>query len=165
MRSLLCLLGAAMLVTACSTTAPAPPPSSAAVSGAPMPVDGLDWFLTEEPDETRLAYGVANSGDFRMALTCNPRSGRLDLILAAEDAATVMVLESGGEMERLMATAEPAGVMDGILLLASTDPSVPVLRRFRTLGWLAVWQGDHREMLTAHATSRPSIDRFFVVCS
>ena len=154
---------AATLVAACTTTQPTSL-AVAPVNGAPTAVPGLDWFLTEDPTETRLAYGRANSGDFRMALTCEPGSGRVSLMQAAETTAAVMVLESGGDLERLAATTEPAGVQEGELRLAEATLAAPVLRRFRTLGWLASWQGERREMLAAHPATRPSIDRFFALC-
>jgi len=166
MRNVFFIVGAGMLVTACASASPSPAPVMAErLESGPAPVAGLDWFLTEEPTETRLAYGLANSGDFRMALYCEPGAGRLGLMQAAEAPAALMVLESGGDMERLATTVEPAGVTDGTLLLAEVLPSVPVLQRFRTLGWLAIWQGEKREMLAGHPESRPSIDRFFTLCS
>lgn len=163
MTRLAVVIVAATLVTACTTTQPKPA-GVEPVSGAPIAVPGLDWFLTEDPTETRLAYGRANSGDFRMALICEPGSGRVSLMQAAESVAEVMVVESGGELERLSARAEPAGVQEGEILLAEATSAEPVLRRFRTLGWLASWQGEQREILAAHRGSRPSINRFFTLC-
>ena len=168
MRCLAVVVVVAGLLTACTTTQPPPPAlmpgSGGPVSSAPVASAGLDWFLTQDPTETRLAYGQANSGDFRMALICEPGSGRVSLMQVTEATSAFIVLESGGDMERITARSEPAGVQDGNLLLAEAATSIPVFRRFRTLGWLAMWQGDQREMLTAHPESRPSVDRFFTLC-
>lgn len=163
MRHVIPILLAAASVAACATVPVAPVPVDSPVE-APAPIAGLDWFLTEDPGETRLAYGMANSGDFRMALTCLPGSGRLGLIQASETGRAEMVLESGGDTERLDATVEPAGVVDGDILLAETTTSAPALLRFRALGWLAIHEGERREILAAHPASRPSIEQFFVVC-
>jgi hypothetical protein len=163
MRHVIPILLAAASAAACATVPVAPVPVESPVE-APAPIAGLDWFLTDDPSETRLAYGMANSGDFRMAMTCLPGSGRLGLIQASETGHPEMVLESGGDTERLDATVEPAGVMDGDILLAETTTSAPALLRFRALGWLAIWQGETREILAAHPTSRPSIEQFFVLC-
>lgn len=163
MRHVIPILLAAASVAACATVPVTPGPADSPAE-APAPVAGLDWFLTDDPSETRLAYGMANSGDFRMALTCLPGSGRLGLIQASETGQAEMVLESGGDIERLVATVEPAGVLDGDILLAETTTSAPALLRFRALGWLAIRQGETREILAAHPTSRPSIEQFFVLC-
>lgn len=163
MRHAILILLAAASVAACATAPVTPVPVVRPVE-APAPIAGLDWFLTDDPSETRLAYGMANSGDFRMALTCLPGSGRLGLIQASETGRSEMVLESGGDIEKLVATVEPAGVLDGDILLAETTTSAPALLRFRALGWLAIWQGETREILAAHPTSRPSIEQFFVLC-
>lgn len=163
MRRQALVLAIAGLVTACTTTRPLPI-AVEPVAGAPEALAGLDWFLTEDPMETRLAYGLPNSGDFRMAVICEPASGRVSVMQATEAAAGIMVLESGGVIAQLTATAEPAGVQEGDILLAETTASAPVLQRFRTLGWLAIWQGEQRETLVAHPASRPSIDRFFTLC-
>lgn len=157
------IMASALSLAACSTLPPAAPPGGSAKDG-PSAVAGLDWFLTDDPAETKLAYGRANSDDFRFSMTCVPGSGQLDLIQATEDDATAIMVESGGDTERLAATSEPAGVVEGVVLIASSATANPVFLRFRSLGWLATWQGQTREVLAAHPGTLPSIDRFFAVC-
>lgn len=163
MRRVAVILLATMAVAACSTTSPT---GLAVLSpdARPAPIAGLDWFLTEDTVETKLAYGRANSDDLRLALTCEPGSGQLGLIQPALKGASEVHLESGGDTERFVAVVEPAGVHDGDLLMAEAKTGVPVFLRFRALGWLATWQGERREMLAAHPPSRASVERFFAVC-
>ncbi len=163
MRRVAVILLATMAVAACSTTSPTVPAVLSSDAG-PAPIAGLDWFLTEDAAETKLAYGRASSDDLRLALTCVPGSGQLGLIQPASKGASEIHLESGGDTERFAAIVEPAGVHDGDLLMAGARTGVPVFLRFRELGWLATWRGDEREMLAAHSSSRMSIERFFAVC-
>ncbi len=163
MRLVWLILLMSLGVAACSTTRPDLGPTDVPV-GEPLPVANLDWFLTEDAAETKLAYGRANSDDLRLALTCVPGSGELGLIQPASKGASEIHLEAGGDTERFPAVVEPAGVHDGDMLMAEAKTGVPVFLRFRALGWLATWQGDRREMLAAHPQSKASVDRFFAVC-
>lgn len=163
MRRVAVIVLATMAVAACSMTSPTRPAVLSSDAG-PAPVAGLDWFLTEDASETKLVYGRANSDDLRLALTCVPGSGQLGLIQPALRGAREIHLESGGDTERFVAVVEPAGVQDGELLMAEAKTGVPVFLRFRALGWLATWQGEEREMLAAHSSSRMSIEQFFAVC-
>jgi hypothetical protein len=163
MRSTALILLVAFGAAACSTTPSDLVPAVVPV-GEPVPIANLDWFLTEDAAETKLAYGRANSDDLRLALTCVPGSGQLSLMQPASKAVNDIHLESGGDTERFAAVVEPAGVHDGDLLMAEAKTSVPVFLRFRDLGWLATWQGQQREMLAAHPPSKPSVERFFAVC-
>lgn len=113
----------------------------------------------------KLAYGRANSDDFRLAMTCAPGSGKLSLLQAATPGATTIILESGGDTERFAALREPAGVVDGDVLVADSPAAIPVFQRFRTLGWLATWQGQRREVLAAHPATRSVVETFFAVCA
>lgn len=160
-QALALIAGAAL--AACSTVPTGDPPDGLTSNG-PAAVNGLDWHLTEDANETKLAYGRANSGDFGFALTCAPGSSRLSLFQAAEAGATVISLESGGDTEQFPAVSEPAGIQEGDVLVAVSPSKVPVFQRFRQLGWLATWQGHNREVLAAHPATRSTIERFFAVC-
>ncbi len=163
MRSTALILLVAFGAAACSTTPSDLVPAVVPV-GEPVPIANLDWFLTEDAAETKLAYGRANSDDLRLALTCVPGSGQLSLMQPAPKGVSEIHLESGGDTERFPAIVEPAGVHDGDLLMADAKTGVPVFQRFRALGWLATWQGDRREMLAAHSPSKASVEQFFAVC-
>jgi len=151
------------VLAACSTTRPDAPDAGLTTS-APVPVAGLDWHLSEDARETKLAYGRANSDDLRLALTCVPGSGTLGLLQTTVKPGSEIHLESGGDTERFAARVEPAGVHEGDLLFAEARTDASVFQRFRRLGWLASWDGGTREVMVAHPASTAAVDRFFAVC-
>ncbi|KQY75330.1 hypothetical protein [Brevundimonas sp. Root1423] len=163
-RTILALAVLALTASACATAAP-DSPSPTASSGSPVPVEGYDWFFHVDEDAARLAYGLAESDDLRLGLDCARASGRLSLSGMAQNASKPeFYLESGGETERFPATAEPSQVNDGVFLSAEAAADAPVFRRFRQLGWLAMWQDGARQAYAPHAHSAPNIERFFAFC-
>lgn len=163
-RTILALITLAVTASACAT-APPESPSPGASSGSPAPVEGYDWFFNADDDSARLAYGLAESDDLRLGLDCRRASGRLSLSgIAQDDVKQEFHIESGGETERFPAEAEPSEVSDGVLLSAEASPDAPVFRRFRQLGWLALWQDGTRQAYAPHPASAPNIERFFAFC-
>jgi hypothetical protein len=161
---LLALSGLTLATAACNTTGPGMGVSPTS-TGAPAPVTGYDWFLHQDGDEARLAYGLEESDDLRIGLDCRKNSGRLALsALAPEGAAHEIHLESGGDTERYPAEAEPSEVNDGLFLTAEAKAGDPVFQRFRRLGWLAVWQADERHPYAPHPGSAERVERFFAFC-
>lgn len=160
---LLALSGLTLTAAACAT-APTPAMLSAG-SGSPQPVENYDWFLSEDGDEARLAYGLEESDDLRIGLDCRRASGKLDLSAIAKAGASPEIhLESGGDTERYPAQSEPSELHDGLFLTAVARTDEPVFRRFRRVGWLAVWQGDERNAYAPHPQSADRIERFFAFC-
>lgn len=153
---------AAAAVSACSTTAPVAP--SAVVAGAPVPIAGLDWHLTIDEAEAKLAYGLEESDELKLGLTCERGSGRLEINAMRPAGVRELYLESGGETERFAARAEPSGLHEGVFLTAQARTSTPVFQRFRKVGWLADLQNGRRETYAPHAEATPSIERFFAFC-
>lgn len=131
---------------------------------APAPVANYDWHLHREPGEDTLAYGVANSDEMKLQLICRSGSAKLDLAAISDKPMRELYLESGGDTERYPARSEAAGINDGEYVSANADTKDPVFQRFRSLGWIAVWQGEEREVYAAHPTSKPDIERFFSAC-
>lgn len=166
MRSptILALAAAALTASACATAAPNAPASTAS-SGSPVPMEGYDWFFHIDADAARLAYGLAESDDLRLGLDCTRASGRLSLNgVASNDAKPEFHIESGGETERFPAQAEPSQLNDGVFLSAEAPADAPVFRRFRQVGWLALWQDGTRQAYAPHPGSAPNIERFFAFC-
>ena len=153
---------AAAAVSACSTTAPVAP--VAVASGAPAPVAGLDWHLTTDDTEAKLAYGLAESDELKLGLSCERGTGRLEVSAMRPHGARDIHLESGGETERFPARSEPSQLHEGVFLTAQTRTTEPVFQRFRKVGWLADWQGDRRETYAPHPASAGDIERFFAFC-
>lgn len=140
-------------------------PDAAASSGAPAPVAGYDWLLSEDAAEVRLAYGQAASDDLALALSCVPASGQVTLSQPAPDGSREIHLESGGETERYAAASEPSGIHDGTFLTASSVPDAPIFQRFQSVGWLAILEADSRTPLVAQPATVPDIARFFRLCA
>lgn len=155
----------ALTLSACAlTTAPAVETTTVAAA-APLPVEGYDWHFHQDGDDASLAYGVEASDELKLGLDCRRASGVLMLsAVAPEDAKPEIHLESGGETERFAAEAEPSMLDDGVFLSAETRTQEPVFRRFRQVGWLALWSEGERVSLAPHPQSAGLIDRFFTFC-
>ena len=163
--ALLLLSGLALTTAACNTTDMAGGPTAEPLTAAPQPVEGYDWFYHVDGDDARLAYGLAESDDLRLGMDCRRGSGRLALNAPSQDeGAKDIHIESGGDTERFPAQSEPSQLHDGVFLTAPAEAGAPVFRRFRQVGWLAVWQGETREAYAPHPASRDNIERFFAFC-
>jgi hypothetical protein len=159
------LVGAA--ACACASVEPLPlaPSPDPAPSGAPQPVEGYDWYLGEEDDALWLGYGLADSDDIWLAMTCLRGSGRMELeqhLDMGPDRA--VVLESGGETERWPARGEYSEMLGGDILIAEVPTDHPVFLRFRRLGWMAANGQKARVTMAAHPGSPARIERFFTAC-
>lgn len=138
--------------------------SPAAPASAPLPVANHDWFFDRDRQELTLAYGVANSDDLKLQLVCQTGTGALELAAVFDRPSRVLLLESGGDTERYAARSEPAGIHEGQYVTASAKTKDPVFQRFRSLGWIALWEGDEREPLASHPQGKASVERFFAAC-
>ena len=136
-----------------------------ASSGAPLATPGYDWHLNEDAEEASLSYGMAETDDVPLDLSCRPGSGALQILqTVAEDHPKVIALESGGDTETYPAKAEPSAMHEGLDLTAAARTTDPVFLRFRKLGWLATYGPDYRTALVAQQGSDQNIDRFFALC-
>lgn len=162
---LLALAGLAMSAAACATVAPSPASDAPAPSSSPMPVENYDWFFSTDADHAALAYGLADSVDVWLGLTCQRGAGRIDMHRPVEVGHPSSIsLESGGDTETYPATAESSGLHDGPILMAEAPTADPVFQRFRRVGWLAVYGADYRLTLVPHPASAPGVERFFAFC-
>ena len=146
--------------------APAPVPTEArSAGGAPSPVEGYDWFFNSEGDEASLAYGLDESDDVWLGISCRRGAGRLDLQRpAAADHPRVIVLESGGETQVYPARSEPSELHEGVFLISEASISDPVFQRFHSTGWLALHGEGDRSAMVPHPGSVERIERFFAFC-
>ena len=123
-------------LAACAT--PAPVPGSASTTGpGPAPVSDYDWHLHQDPLENSLTYGLADSDEVKLKLSCQTASGALDLAAVLDKPTSRLRLESGGDMETYAAMSEPAGIIPGHYAEAQAKTRDPVFQRFRRLGWIA----------------------------
>ena len=51
-----------------------------ASSGAPLAMPGYDWHLNEDAEEASLSYGMAETDDVPLDLSCRPGSGALQIL-------------------------------------------------------------------------------------
>ena len=161
--------GAAIAMTsACASIEPAGQVDASAATpaepSAPVPIAGYDWHLSTADGAARLAYGLAESDDLKLGFDCDAGSGRVEVTANAPTGTRTLLLESGGETERLDAHGEPSQLTDGDLLSAVVAADIPVFQRFRRLGWMAQWIGDQREVYAAHPGSQSDVGRFFALC-
>lgn len=163
--ALFVLSGLMLALAACNTTGRPAMGLTAGATGSPAPVEGYDWFLHQDGQEARLAYGLEESDDLRIGLDCQKNSGRLALsAVAPEGARPEIYLESGGDTERYAAESEPSEVNDGLFLTAEAKAGDPVFLRFRRVGWLAVWQGEERHAYAPQPGSGSRVEQFFAFC-
>ena len=155
------------MTAGCSTVDPGPgePGVIAAASSSPRPIAGYDWHLNADDQEASLSYGMAETDDVPLDLSCRPGSGALQILqTVAEGHPRVIALESGGDTETYPAKAEPSAMHDGLDLTAVARTTDPVFLRFRKLGWLATYGPDYRTPLVAQPGSDQQIERFFALC-
>ena len=168
LRALVVLSALAAAAAACATVEPpamdfAPEPPAG--GGAPIPVEGYDWFYHSDEDAARLAYGLAESDDLKLGFDCGRGTGRLEMVAIAEKGAKAEIhVESGGDTERFSAASEPSQLHDGVILTASASASEPVFQRFRRVGWMAQWRNGEREAYAPHPASAANIESFFAFC-
>ncbi|MFP5295998.1 MAG: hypothetical protein ACLGG3_01580, partial [Alphaproteobacteria bacterium] len=74
-RDLLPVLVLTAALAACASTPPPAEPTPP--QPEPAPVEGYDWILHEDGADARLAYGVAESDDVRIAFDGRRGEGRL----------------------------------------------------------------------------------------
>lgn len=154
--------GSGLVLAACSTTGA---PDPLADPAAPQPTPGYDWHLNQHTGEISLAYGMRDTDDVPLDLSCQPRTGTLQILHAAREGSRPRIqLESGGDTETYPARAEPAALGDGLDLTAKASSTDPVFLRFRKLGWLAVHDEQGRQPYVATPGVRPQIEQFFSLC-
>lgn len=156
-------LGAALALAACATVE-ATGPTAGAPETAPSPVEGYDWMLQVHEDGLFLGYGVAQSDDVPLVLTCEPGAGRVTLSHPAEQTRRTLTLSSGGVRLTVPVTGEPTILHDGVYLVGRAATREPALQAFRRTGWLWLHEGDDRFGLAAHPGSEAAIEQFFQAC-
>ena len=156
------------MATACASGRPNSPVETAIepiASPSPLPVANLDWFFRQDEEGAYLAFGMAESDDVRLGMSCTPGSGALDLWRDSADGNVREIhLESGGDTERYPAKTDESLMSGGVYLTAQARTSDPVIQRFRRLGWIAVLEPDHRDTLVVHPESEAGIADFFSAC-
>jgi hypothetical protein len=135
--------------------------AAAAQSGAgaapPASPDGMGWHLSHEGATAKLAYGLANSDQLALMLTCEPGRGTAAVYGEVQPASPRLIHASSGP-----AAIDPlGGGLFGEARIATADPT---LQRLARKGTLAVEGDAGRFQLTATTEERRAIAAFFDWC-
>jgi hypothetical protein len=131
--------------------------SSANNSEAAPAVEGMGWHLSHEGSMAKLAYGMPNSDQLALMMTCEPGRAQAMVYGEVQPASPRLVHASTGPTE-----IDPLG--GGLLDEARISTRDPALRRLQRTGALAVDGEAGRFELTATREERRLIDAFFDWC-
>lgn len=160
-------LSVLLLTTACAphTGTPSTAVTLTALSEPPARDGNYHWFLDNEDDEVRLFYGLEQSDDIPLGLSCTRGSNRITISTPGEDRnMRRLTLTSGGRIASYPARAEEATVFDGYDIVAQTTPADPVMEAFALNGWLAIASDGGWVGLVGVGSSRQSASRFMAAC-
>ncbi len=118
---------------------------------------GMGWHLSQEGAMAKLAYGVANSDQVALMMTCEPGQQQLAVYGDAVPATPRLMRASMTE-----AAIDPlSGDLEEDIGVSLRDPTMQALAR---TGRLTVEGDAGRFQLTATRSERALIDRFFAYC-
>jgi hypothetical protein len=121
---------------------------------------GMDWVLSQaEGYESKLAYGVPDTDNVAVMLSCQPKSDHVSVVLVGVEggARPTLTLGSGRTVTRLPATKVQG--MDTFDVEATAPARSAPLARFAETGELTVGVGARRAQMPA---ADPSKSRRFV---
>ncbi|MGV9010257.1 hypothetical protein [Brevundimonas sp.] len=120
-----------------------------------QPVDGMGWHVNHDGDETRLFYGVANSDQLAVMMSCHMGDGEIVTLGAVQPVSA----RSAGSVE---ADIDPlSGELIETRALSAHDPAMVRLARSGRLG---VQDETARFDLSATPQERQAIRRFLDDC-
>lgn len=123
-------------------------------SGAPT---GMGWHLSQEGAMAKLAYGVANSDQLALMVTCEPGQGQAVVYGDVQPASPRLIQTRGGEIAIDPLNGDLAD--EGRIALSD-----PVMRDLASRGRLRVEGDAGRFQLNATPAERGLIQRFFTYC-
>lgn len=178
MKRVIAVALAASAVAGCAHHGGKPPaakllrPATVSPSAAlttPTPVNGLNWFMTNEEGTAKLAYGAANSDDARLILTCAKGSGKLSVsrTVTPEEAGApaILALTSGSARGRWLASTAPAADQAGrTQLTVALTTSEPAIEAFQRNGWVSAVNADGKSEGMAPQLGGTAVRRFFDYC-
>lgn len=136
------------------------PARDLAIAEAPA----MGWHLLHEGDRAKLAYGVANSDQIALIMTCAPGARVVDVYGVVQPDTHRLTLASNGGVSELDGAPE-VDPMTGAMAVETQAPlRDPVLAAFRDGAGLAVGGRGDRRTLEATAEERGRIAAFFAHC-
>jgi hypothetical protein len=172
-------LGGAALLAGCSQNGYKPPaakllrPAEAAPSTvltAPTPVSGMSWFVAEDGDQAKLAYGKSATEEVKLVLACRKGSGKLNVTryVTTDNKAgdpPVLTLAAGSARGRWLAESKPAADGAGAGALSvdvlTTEPAIDAFVRH---GWVDAILADGKVEGMAPQPGDTAVHRFFDYC-
>ena len=178
MKRIAFALGAAALLAGCGHSGYKPPaakllrPAAAAPSTVlttPTPVAGLSWFMTEDGDQAKLAYGRSASDEVKLVLACHKASGELSVtrFVAAAQAGDppILTLASGSARGHWLADSKPAGDQAGTTeLTVNMTTTEPAIDAFLRHGWIDAILTDGKVEGMSPQPGDTAVRRFFDYC-
>jgi hypothetical protein len=155
------VLFAVVLAGCAAQQAPAPPGRAAR-----LPDEG--FFFEQDGAGAKLAYGRANSDDVRLMLSCKAGQRQVEITDTGHVEANKgdpLLLASGDVRSALSARLETDEESGGKLAIAQADAALPALDGFRRSGMITVKLGSRGYALSATASEKAEIARFFSVCT
>lgn len=129
---------------------------------------GMGFFYMRNEDEgAKLAYGRANTDEVWLMLQCQPGSRKVDILDTRHSGGRkgeMLILTSGKMQSALPATFQPDEAAGGNVAMAEATPGLPALEGFRRTGAIAVKLGAKEYALSASRGEKAEIARFFSVC-
>jgi hypothetical protein len=155
--------GALTLAGCMQQRAPAPPGQTAQIR------PGMGFGLDRNEDEGwKLSYGQANTDNLLLMLECKPGSRKIDVFDLDRPKTrngAILTLSSGKVQSALPVSVEADdGSEDGALVVAHATPDLPALDRFRHSGAIRVKLGSREFALSANASEKAQIAKFFNGC-
>ena len=170
-------LGAAALLAGCGHSGYKPPaakllrPASAApttVLTAPAPVSGLSWFMSEDGDQAKLAYGRSASEEVKLVLACHKDSGKLSVRFVAPGKAgdpPILTLAAGSARGHWLAETKPAADQaDATELSVDVSTTEPAIDAFVRHGWIDAILSDGQIEGMSPQPGDTAVRRFFDYC-
>jgi len=131
--------------------------SSATNTPATARDEAMGWHLSREGETAKLAYGLANSDQLALMLTCEPGQALATVYGEVQPDSPRLIHASAGPVD-----IDPLG---GDLLDEVRIPTADgTLRRFLRTGSLAVEGETGKFSLTANPEERRLVDAFFSWC-
>ena len=134
---------------------------------APQGAQPMSWSLNHtESEGAKLAYGVPQTDQVLVMMTCQMNSGRVEVSMTApqERARGRIGLASRGERLELAAEVAPSPMGDLAVVMAQTDAAQAALDRFAHSGDLTVSGQGRAVKAVARGEDRAKVADFFGAC-
>lgn len=131
---------------------------------AMTPAPAMGWHLLHEGERAKLAYGVANSDQIALMMSCAPGDGAVEVFGVVHPDTPRLTLAADAETTELDGAPEVDPITGAMAVETRAPIADPVLQRFKRGGDLAVVGRGERKALGASGEERRRIADFFAHC-